>query len=65
MKVVSAESGKAFDPRVVEVLSRRYVDLERMAQEKTRTWPSSPPKSKSHAARLPRRASNRVQPSAD
>src|SRR6185312_16344329 len=29
MKVVQSESGKAFDPKVVEVLSRRYVELER------------------------------------
>jgi diguanylate cyclase (GGDEF)-like protein len=33
MKVVQSESGKAFDPRVVDVLSRRYVELERMAQD--------------------------------
>ena len=33
IKVVIAESGKAFDPRVVDVLSRRYVELERMAQQ--------------------------------
>src|ERR1043166_7527631 len=32
MKVVISEAGKAFDPRVVEALSRRYVELERMAQ---------------------------------
>ncbi|MEZ5356940.1 MAG: HD domain-containing protein [Bryobacteraceae bacterium] len=32
IEVVKAESGKAFDPRVVEVLSRRYVELERMAK---------------------------------
>ncbi len=32
MKVVQSESGKAFDPRVVDVLSRRYVELERKAQ---------------------------------
>jgi len=32
MKVVISEAGKAFDPRVVDVLSRRYVELERMAQ---------------------------------
>src|SRR5438094_9075868 len=32
MKVVVSESGKAFDPCVVEALSRRYVELERMAQ---------------------------------
>jgi putative nucleotidyltransferase with HDIG domain len=29
---VQKESGKAFDPRVVEVLSRRYVELERKAK---------------------------------
>ncbi len=32
MKIVIAESGKAFDPRVVEVLARRYVELEAQAQ---------------------------------
>jgi diguanylate cyclase (GGDEF)-like protein/putative nucleotidyltransferase with HDIG domain len=32
MKVVEEESGKAFDPRVVEILSRRYVELEQKAQ---------------------------------
>jgi len=32
MKLVAEESGKAFDPRVVEVLSRRYVELEKMAK---------------------------------
>jgi diguanylate cyclase (GGDEF)-like protein/putative nucleotidyltransferase with HDIG domain len=32
MKIVRDESGKAFDPRVVECLSRRYVDLEKQAQ---------------------------------
>jgi diguanylate cyclase (GGDEF)-like protein/putative nucleotidyltransferase with HDIG domain len=35
MKVVESESGKAFDPKVVEVLQRRYVELERMAQAKS------------------------------
>ncbi|HEY1753988.1 MAG TPA: diguanylate cyclase [Bryobacteraceae bacterium] len=35
MKVVTSESGKAFDPRVVEVLAQRYVEWERMAQEKS------------------------------
>ena len=34
MEQVSSEAGKAFDPRVVAVLQRRYVDLERMATEK-------------------------------
>jgi diguanylate cyclase (GGDEF)-like protein len=32
MKVVEKDSGKAFDPRVVEVLLRRYVELEKMAK---------------------------------
>jgi diguanylate cyclase (GGDEF)-like protein/putative nucleotidyltransferase with HDIG domain len=36
MKVVIAESGRAFDPKVVEVLSRRYTELERLAQAKDR-----------------------------
>jgi len=31
MARVTAEAGKAFDPHVVEVLGRRYVELERMA----------------------------------
>lgn len=34
MKVVLQDAGKAFDPRVVEVLARRYVEWEKMAQEK-------------------------------
>jgi diguanylate cyclase (GGDEF)-like protein/putative nucleotidyltransferase with HDIG domain len=32
IKVVQQEAGKAFDPRVVEILSRRYVELEKLAQ---------------------------------
>ena len=32
MKIVISESGKAFDPKVVDVLARRYVELEQMAQ---------------------------------
>jgi len=31
MKIVIDESGKAFDPMIVDILKRRYVDLERMA----------------------------------
>jgi len=31
MKIVQSESGKAFDPRVVEVLSQRYMELEHKA----------------------------------
>ncbi len=34
IKVIIKESGKAFDPRVVEVLVARHVELERMAQAK-------------------------------
>ncbi len=33
--VVVQEAGKSFDPRIVEVLARRYVELERMAQVET------------------------------
>ena len=32
IKVVQQEAGKSFDPRVVAVLARRYVELERMAK---------------------------------
>jgi diguanylate cyclase (GGDEF)-like protein/putative nucleotidyltransferase with HDIG domain len=31
MKIVIDESGKAFDPVIVDILKRRYVELERMA----------------------------------
>lgn len=31
MSVISKEKGQAFDPRVVEILERRYQELERMA----------------------------------
>ena len=31
MGIVRSESGKSFDPQVVEVLERRYVELERLA----------------------------------
>jgi diguanylate cyclase (GGDEF)-like protein len=34
MNVVSADAGKAFDPRVVEVLERRYREFEQMATKK-------------------------------
>ena len=34
MEVVVKQAGKAFDPKVVEVLRRRYVELEQMAQQK-------------------------------
>lgn len=32
IKIVEAESGKSYDPRVVEVLVKRYVELERLAK---------------------------------
>ncbi len=32
MKIVRSESGKAFDPKVVDILDRRYVELEQRAQ---------------------------------
>ena len=32
IKVVQKEAGKAFDPAVVEILARRYVELEQMAK---------------------------------
>ncbi len=35
IEVVRRDAGKAFDPRVVEVLDRRYVQLEAMAKEKS------------------------------
>jgi len=35
MKVVSADAGKAFDPRVVQVLERRYREFEKMATQAT------------------------------
>jgi diguanylate cyclase (GGDEF)-like protein/putative nucleotidyltransferase with HDIG domain len=34
MKVVQSESGKAFDPKVVDILARSYVELEKKAQAK-------------------------------
>src|SRR6202030_3256918 len=33
MAKVASESGISFDPRVVEILQRRYVELERLAKE--------------------------------
>jgi diguanylate cyclase (GGDEF)-like protein/putative nucleotidyltransferase with HDIG domain len=34
MREVARQAGKAFDPKVVEVLQRRYVELEQLAQQK-------------------------------
>jgi len=35
MEIVSSEAGKSFDPRVVEVLARRYAELEQIALAQT------------------------------
>ena len=35
MEIVNSESGKSFDPKVVEVLARRYMELEQMALAQT------------------------------
>ena len=35
MKVVASEASKAFDPRIVDLLSKHYVKWERLAQEKS------------------------------
>jgi diguanylate cyclase (GGDEF)-like protein/putative nucleotidyltransferase with HDIG domain len=37
MQVVADESGKSFDPKVVEILQRRYIELERMAARSMRS----------------------------
>jgi diguanylate cyclase (GGDEF)-like protein/putative nucleotidyltransferase with HDIG domain len=37
IKFVAEQGGKSFDPRVVHVLERRYVDLERIANESMET----------------------------
>ena len=34
MAKVAAESGTSFDPQIVEILKRRYVELEKLAREK-------------------------------
>lgn len=40
MKVVQNDSGTAFDPRVVEVLSRSYVELEKLAKAQHQPEPA-------------------------
>jgi putative nucleotidyltransferase with HDIG domain len=35
MAKVAAEAGTSFDPRIVHILERRYVELEKMAREQT------------------------------
>lgn len=42
MEQIRAESGKSFDPGVVDALGRRYRDLERLAQALPETAPVSP-----------------------
>src|SRR5262249_12920217 len=42
MEKLVAESGKAFDPKVVEILRRRYEHLERMAIAKSAEDPNAP-----------------------
>ncbi|HEX8811373.1 MAG TPA: HD domain-containing phosphohydrolase, partial [Terracidiphilus sp.] len=53
MAQLAKESGKAFDPQVVNVLQRRYVDLEKLVHERTgspaKEKPSSSPKDKDYA----------------
>src|SRR5215472_2929831 len=39
---LAAESGKAFDPKVVDILRKRYMDLERLAIAKSASDPNSP-----------------------
>jgi len=34
--IVRAESGKSFDPKIVEILERRYLDMDRLARESHR-----------------------------
>jgi putative nucleotidyltransferase with HDIG domain len=40
MAKVVADAGKAFDPRVVEILQRRYLELEKLATEQTPDAPA-------------------------
>lgn len=42
MKIVQKDSGKHFDPRIVDLLSRRYVELEKMVR--TQHQPDESPK---------------------
>ncbi|HTR25953.1 MAG TPA: diguanylate cyclase [Terriglobales bacterium] len=47
---LSKESGKAFDPQVVSVLQRRYVELEKLVHEKTDHKPKSPIEAKDESS---------------
>ncbi len=42
MQKLAAESGKSFDPKVVDVLQKRYVQLERLAVSKSAADPNGP-----------------------
>jgi diguanylate cyclase (GGDEF)-like protein/putative nucleotidyltransferase with HDIG domain len=42
MQKLAAESGKSFDPKVVEILQRRYEQLERLALAKSSEDPNAP-----------------------
>ena len=42
MQKLAAESGKSFDPKVVEVLQKRYQQLERLALAKSSEDPNAP-----------------------
>jgi diguanylate cyclase (GGDEF)-like protein/putative nucleotidyltransferase with HDIG domain len=42
MQKLAAESGKSFDPKVVEILQRRYQQLERLAVAKSAEDPNAP-----------------------
>jgi len=42
MQKLAAESGKSFDPKVVEVLQKRYIQLERLAVLKSAADPNGP-----------------------
>jgi len=42
MQKLAAESGKSFDPKVVDILQKRYQQLERMALAKSSTDPNGP-----------------------
>ena len=42
MQKLAAESGKSFDPKVVEILQQRYQQLERLAVAKTQSDPNGP-----------------------
>jgi len=42
MKKLAAESGKSFDPRVVDILQKRYQHLEHMAIAKSASDPNGP-----------------------